>query len=175
MIASSSTDFTRAATPCGGVLPRPAPQHSWLAKFVGTWQTDIEFTAQPDQPPLRSQGRETARLLGAFWLITEGTNDTFPYASRLTLGYDIARDRFVGSWIDSLSGHFWLYEGHLDATGEQLTLNTTGPSPSAPGGIGRFRETIEFITPDRRRFTSAQEGLDGQWTTWLTSHHRRLP
>ena len=45
----------------------------------------------------------------------------------MTLGYDSARQRFVGTFIASMMTHLWVYKGVLNDAGTELTLETEGP------------------------------------------------
>jgi hypothetical protein len=91
----------------------------------------------------------------------------------LTLGYDARKGKYVGTWIDSMGGSLWEYEGALDATGKILTLETEGACPTTPDTLTRFREEIELKGPDRRHFTSFMLGDDGQWITAITIDYTR--
>jgi hypothetical protein len=176
---AASPAATAESTPpagCGemGELPPPQKEHAWLRRFVGEWDAELEMFGAPDQPVMRTKGSEHARMIGGFWVISEGRNDVFPYECRLTLGYDVQRQRYVGTWIDSMSGYLWRYEGNVDASGRVLTLNAEGPFPSMPGGaMTEFREVTEFLGDDHHVFTSSRRGADGQWTPCVRINFRR--
>jgi hypothetical protein len=158
-------------------MPGPAKEHEWLAQLVGEWETEAEAVFEPDQPPLKCKGTESIRAIGGFWVLSEmrgtmpGTN--IPTTGLLTLGYDAEKKKYVGTWVDSMTGHLWTYEGTLDETGKKLTLLTEGPNPVAPGTTAKYRESIEIKGPDHKVFTSAAQGEDGEWHTFMTSHARR--
>ena len=154
-------------------FPPPGKQHAWLQKFVGTWEAEVEATVDPSQPPMKSKGTETSRMVGGFWLIAEGKNEAFPFSYVTTLGYDSSKQKYVGTWVDSMTDYLWTYEGSVDATGKILTMETAGPCPLAPGKILKFRDVTEFKSPDHRIFTSAMQDEDGKWTTILTVNSRR--
>lgn len=152
-------------------MPQPTPEHAWLHRLVGTWELEIEMLL-PGQPPMTTKGTDTSRMVGGFWLVSEGRNLEFPYECRLTLGYDVRKGEYVGTWVDSMSSHLWQYAGTLDASGQVLTLETEGPFPPVPGTLSKFRETTEFITPDHRVFTSARL-IGSRWTPQLRINFRR--
>lgn len=157
-----------------GDLPPPQQEHEWLRRFVGEWDAELEMFGAPDQPAMRTKGSERARMIGGFWVISEGRNDAFPYECRLTLGYDVPRQRYVGTWIDSMSGYLWRYEGNVDASGRVLTLNTEGPFPPMPdGALTQFREVTEFISDDHRVFTSSRRSAGGEWSPCVRINFRR--
>src|SRR5688500_4131390 len=87
------------------VLPAPVKEHEWLKQFVGEWQSDVEITMEPGKPPMKGKGTERTRMLGGFWVVGEGTGEMegmpAPMTSRLTLGYDPQKSKYVGTWVDS--------------------------------------------------------------------------
>lgn len=159
---------------CGGMeAPGPAPQHEWLQQFVGEWESEVEIFMEPGKPPMKTKGAEHARMVGGFWLVSEGRNVEFPYSFMLTLGYDPQRGKYVGTWADTMMPYLWRYEGTVDATGKILTLETEGPAPGSPDRHTKFREVTEFKSREQRQFTSRMLGEDGQWHTILTVNARR--
>jgi hypothetical protein len=88
----------------------------------------------PDQPPVKTTGSQTVRMLGNLWMIGEGEGecpDGTMAKSIITLGYDPEKQRFVGTFIASMMTHLWPYEGTLQ--GDVLTLDSEGPSFSGKG------------------------------------------
>jgi len=159
----------------GGESPFPpaTKEHAWLKRFVGDWKSDVEMVMDPAQPPMKTQGSERLAMFGDYWLLSEGKNDSFPYAFRLTLGFDAQKGKYVGTWIDTMAGYLWTYEGGVDATGDRLTLETEGPWPGSPEKRVKFREVTQFKGNDLRVFTSSR--LEGDtWVTHLTVTARRV-
>jgi hypothetical protein len=156
-------------------MPTPVKEHAWLARFVGEWETEADISCDPSQPPMKCLGTESARMLGGFWLVAQGRSDMggMPFESVLTLGYDPEKQKYVGSWIDSMTGYLWKYEGAVNAAGTILTLDIEGPSPAGPGKLARYKEATEFKSPDHRIFTSSIQGEDGNWTSTVTVNYRK--
>ena len=42
----------------------PTPEHQWLQQMVGEWEFEHECNMGPDQPPMKSHGREVVRQRG---------------------------------------------------------------------------------------------------------------
>lgn len=178
-IMSTATQEKPAASqscPAGQEMPKPLKEHEWLERFAGEWTFEGEASCQPGQSPVRFSGRDSARMIGGFWLVSQGKGDSkeMSYESLLTLGYDPEKEKYVGSWRDSMSAWLWRYEGTVDAGGAVLTLETEGPSPQDFDARAKFREVTEFKSPDHRVFTSSVLGGDGQWKTVVTIHFRRV-
>jgi hypothetical protein len=155
---------------------KPEKEHAWLQKLVGNWTSEMECVMGPDQPPMKSKGAESVRSIGGLWTLGEGTGempDGGKMTSMMTLGYDPARQRFVGTFIASMMTHMWKYEGTLDASGKVLTLDTEGPGMSGDGKMMKYKDIITFVDNDRRTLTSRIQGEDGEWTEFMTVHYRR--
>jgi hypothetical protein len=92
----------------------------------------------------------------------------------MTLGFDPQKKKFVGSFIASIMTYLWTYEGELDSSGKVLTLNAEGPDMSSPDGkMGKYKDTIEFVSDDHRTLTSHMRAPDGQWVKFMEAHYRR--
>lgn len=158
-------------------FPKPSPEHAWLQQLVGEWDAETEAYMAPDQPPVKLKGTESIRSVGGFWTVSEikSTMLDQPFTGNLTLGYDTDKKEYVGTWVDSMTGRLWNYQGKLDAAANTLTLETEGACPLSPGKVTKFREVIELKSPDHKVFSSFMLGEDGQWIPTMTSHSQRKP
>jgi predicted enzyme related to lactoylglutathione lyase len=165
----------RAADPPIPEMPKPVKDHEWLKNLVGEWDCECEIFMEPGKPPVKAKSSESARMLGGFWVLTDGKGEIMgmPMMSQMTLGYDPDKKKFVGTWVDNMSSYLWHYTGSLDADGKKLTLDAEGPCPMAPGKMSKFKETIELKGKDQKSFTSQILGDDGKWTVMVKSNSRR--
>jgi len=146
----------------------------WLERMVGDWRSEGEMSGEPGEEPVRDEGTETVRPLGA-WVVCEGQSETDRSAqSMMTLGFDPEKQRFVGTFISTMMATLWIYEGELDPSGNALVLRSEGPSFTREGEMGQYRDVIEFSDDDHRTFTSSQLDEDGGWRTYMTAHYRRV-
>ena len=153
--------------------PQILTQHRWLERLAGEWMESSEAVAAP---PSNSTWTETVRSIGGLWVASEGrgmTPDGTPGETVLTLGYDPARDRYVGTWIGSMMTYMWIYEGSLDPTGNVLTLDCEGPDFWNEGKLGRYRDIITFIDDDHRSLTAVVQKEDGSWEKFMETHYWR--
>ncbi len=152
-------------------MPAPQQEHQWLQQFVGEWTTEAEMTMGPDQV-FRSTGSESVRAVGGHWVVSDITGDSpmGPMHGVMTLGFDPEKDKFIGTWIDSMTSHLWVYEGTLDSTGKVLTLSTVGPDmmDPTPGKTANYRDVIEIKNPNTRVLTSSAQDANGEWQTFGT-------
>lgn len=146
-------------------------EHRWLERLVGEWTSEMEGAAQPGEPPLKHTGTESVRSLGGAWVLCEGQGEMG--GTVMTLGYDPAKQRFVGTFVGSMMTHMWVYEGELDAAQRVLTLDTEGPSFTDEGKTAKYRDSIEWRSDDHRVLTSRYLGEDGEWREFMTAHYRR--
>lgn len=161
------------------MMPEIQQQHKWLQRLVGTWDMEGECMTGPDQPSMKSRGREVVRSLGGLWTIGEGVGQMpggGEMHSVMTLGYNPQRKRFVGTFIASVMTHLWLYEGSLDAGCSVLTLDCKGPNmmPGAdPGELVPYQDIIEFVDDNHRILRSRAPGPDGRWMQFMEAHYHR--
>ncbi len=156
-------------------LPPPLQQHRWLAQWLGEWTFEAVAKGPPGRPDERCGGREHVRPLGDLWVVCEGRG-AMPgggeAATLMTVGFDPARGRFVGTWCGSMMAHLWIYDGELDPGGRILTLAARGPSFTGEG-MAEYRDAIEVVSGDERVLTSSVQDADGTWQPFMTARYRR--
>ena len=156
-------------------FPKPTKEHRWLHQFVGEWESDAEASMGPGQPPMKCQGTIDAKMLGGFWLVSESKTVMMgtPIQAVQTIGYDPAKGKYIGAWVDSVTSYMWTYEGTVDRTGKTLTLEAEGPNLMLEGKLAKFRDEYEFKSKDHIVARSSMQGDDGKWMTFMTSDIRR--
>lgn len=156
------------------MFAKPQVEHQWLEKLVGSWE--FEHACQmPDGTKSTTPGEMQCRMLGGLWLIMESSgqsDDGEPWSSIMTLGFDPAIDRYVGTFLGSMMANIWSYQGVLDSTNKRLPLDTQGPKFDG-SGVCPYRDTIEWIESDRWLFTSQMQLDDGQWVQFMEGLHVR--
>ncbi|MCC6509458.1 MAG: DUF1579 domain-containing protein [Pirellulaceae bacterium] len=164
------------ATAQGPEFPGPEKEHALLKQFAGQWTTQSEGKMGPDSPPMQCKGTMSSRMLGGFWVVNELRGDMAgqPMTAIQTIGYDPAKKKYVGTWVDNMMNHMWKYEGSVDAAGKTLTLEADGPNYMAAGKMTKFRDAYEFKSADHIRATSSMLGEDGKWVTFMTGDMRRV-
>ena len=155
-------------------LPGPVKEHEWLHQFVGEWESDMESAMGPGQPAMKCKGTMNSRMLGGFWVISESKADMMGQTMNgiQTIGYDPAKKKYVGTWVDNMMNLMWQYEGSVDSTGKILTLEAEGPNFMAEGKTTKFRDAYEFKSKDHIVATSSMLA-DGKWMTFMNGNIRR--
>lgn len=156
-------------------MPKPLKEHQWLQKFTGDWETTSEMQMEPGKPAIKGTGKETAKMLGGFWVTSHGTGEimgtTMNYV--MTLGYDAEKKKFVGTMIDSMTSKMWKYEGTVSEDGNTLTLETEGPCPMRGGMMTEFKDITQFTGDGTRTFSSMFKDEDGKWVTIFKGEAKR--
>lgn len=156
---------------------KPVNEHQWLKHFVGNWECRFEAPPAPGKPAIKSGGTLQAQMLGELWVVNELKMDMMGTEMRCfqTIGYNVEKKKYVGTWVDSAMNHMWHYEGSVDSTGKILTLEAEGPSFTTPGKMAMFRDAYELKSADQIVATSSVLGEDGKWTVFMTGSMTRLP
>src|SRR5262245_1959337 len=94
-------------------MPAPTNEHKWLERFVGDWVCDVSIYMAPGKPPMKAKATETFKKIGGFWVVGEGKGEMagMKHNHVFTVGYDVNKKKYVGTWIDSNVGTMWQYEG----------------------------------------------------------------
>jgi hypothetical protein len=153
--------------------PEATAEHAWLRQLVGVWDVAADVTGEEaaGAPEMEMRLVEKVEALGDYWIVSQLSADFggIPFRSRMTVGWDPAKGRFVATWVDTLSTYLWVYDGELDAARKTLTFEAVGPSPMDPAAATRFRDVTEFDGPDLRRNSSWIQGPDGEWSLLMRS------
>jgi hypothetical protein len=157
-------------------FPWMSKEHKWLQQLVGEWAYESEGIVDPSQPPVKSQGTESARALGGIWLVAESNSKApngAPMKGILTLGYEPEKKKYVATFISSGMTRLWTYEGSLDETEKILTLESEGPDPSTPGKSTKYKDVYQIKGTDHWVITSSILAADGKWFRYATANYWR--
>lgn len=156
--------------------PKPAaPQkeHEWLKQLEGEWVTEADFVMAPGQKPEKSKGTESSKSLGGLWVVSELKMECMgeTMTGLMTVGYDTAKKKYVGTWVCSACDQKFEYVGSV--SDRTLTLETEGPNPADPKKTVKMKDVIELKDKDTKTFTSFMQGEDGKWVTFMTLTAKR--
>lgn len=157
---------------------KPGAEHQWLQRLVGEWSFETVADAEPGKPSAKMTGTESVRSIDGMWVLCEGRGDAGECSmgsTVMTLGFDPAKGKYVGTFIGSTMPFLWIYEGALADAGARLALSAAGPSFAVEGAMANYRDTIEFVDDDHRILSSEIEGEGGVWRPFMKMHYRRQP
>jgi hypothetical protein len=106
-------------------IPKPTKEHRVFRSEVGVWDAIVKTFMSPDGKATESKGTEVNRLLpGGLWLVSDfkGEFAGQPFQGRGQYGYDTAKKKYVGTWVDTMSTSLLIMEGTYDEAMKMLTL-----------------------------------------------------
>lgn len=162
------------ATPEMPPMPKPTDEHRWLQQLVGDWTFSGE--CQTPEGSMPQSGRQTIRPFGDLWLQIESENEAGGEVMRsiITLGYDPASAKFVGSFIATMMTHFWVYEGVRQPDGKTLPLKCKGPRFDGAPGLADYEDVITIIAKDTYELRGRVKQDDGTWVDFMTTRYTRV-
>jgi len=151
--------------------PQPGPHHQVLQKDVGTWDAEVVIHPGPGAPSIPSKGMAHSRLAcGGLWLISEFKNETTGFEGHGIFGYDPAKGKYVGTWIDPMRTFLAVYEGSYDPASRTMTMWV---ETDVQGKHLRWREVTETLDPDTQVWHQFMSGPDGKDFETMTVTYRR--
>ena len=114
-------------------MPQPTAEHTLLMDHVGNWKIACKFFMEPGQPPMEAQATESVEKVGEFWTLSKYQCDMMgmPFVGTGCLGYDPYKERYVGTWIDSLTTELAVMTGEMDLDGNTLIMRWTARDPDS--------------------------------------------
>jgi hypothetical protein len=138
-----------------GMFPKPSPEHAVLARDEGTWSFKQKMLDPATMAWTESSGVETIKMdCGGLWQCSEfdcqaGANKGF--RGRGTVGYDVARKQYVGTWVDATTTAPFYLTGAYDAAKKKMVMDAIGSDPQ--GGELKMKMTTTFVDEKRRTFS----------------------
>lgn len=144
--------------------PALTEHHKVLADEVGTWTAEMKIYVPGLPEPLSGTGSETNRAIGdGLWIISDfkSTIEGQPFEGHGTFGYDSAKEKYVGTWIDSMTSSIAFMEGTYDEATKTFTYHAEMPGPD--GAMVRTKMTTTTQEDGSRLFVTYT--ADGEeWT-----------
>lgn len=140
----------------------PGPQHEQFKRLAGSWTTSTKSWYPNPNEASTSKGKSRFTLLmGGRYLRQDFRNqfDGEPFQGMGILGYDNAKKKYVGIWIDNHGTGIMHSEGSYDK--KTKTMTETGVS-SSPIGDMKFKMVTEYKEDDKFVFTMYEVKSDGE-------------
>lgn len=142
----------------------PGDIHKMMAKWDGTWNSDITMWMQPGAPEQKSKGTVVNKMI--FNGLYEESNHTgnmmgMPFNGKSTMGYDVHKKEFVSTWIDNMGSGIMVLRGPWDEATKTMTLKgkTTDPGTTAEMEV---RETFKIIDDNTQQMEMFMLMPDGK-------------
>ncbi len=123
-----------------GQMMSPSEEHKILKNDVGEWDCEMKiWMAGPDAEPMVTKGSEVNKMFSDFWLISEfkASFGGQPFEGRAILGYDPAKKKYIGTWLDTMNPYMSRMEGDYDASSKTLTMMMNGTGPDGKPTRGK--------------------------------------
>lgn len=155
---------------------KPEAAQVWLQQFAGEWKSKTKSEPIGDHPATEKAGKMSSKMLGGFWIINRmaAVAGGFKFQAIQTIGYDPAKKKYVGTWIDSMMNYMWHYEGAVDSSGRKLELIAEGPNMIGGKGLATYRDSYEFKSADHIIARSEVKDENGEWKTFMTGNLSRI-
>jgi len=170
MLTISQWSLSSAQEP---TLDQMQPEHKLLERLAGEWYFEKEYVpADGSKPEILGTGTISAVSVGGFFADSRWSGKVYgaDYQASQSLGYDIKQKKYTGSWIDSTMSYRWELSGTIDEKSQELTISTSGPSPT--GGTCTFRERYQFKSKDSITIIGEMQQGD-KWVPFITTQLTR--
>ena len=143
---------------CGvtfGQMPQATKEHKILKKEEGTWNATmkihVDMAGNPIPEPMVMKGKETNRMLGDLWIVSdfEGDFGGMAFKGHGVFGYDAKAKRYSGSWVDSMTPTVSHMSGTYDAEKKTMTYETRGMGPDGKPMLGK--NVVVYTDKDNRK------------------------
>jgi Protein of unknown function (DUF1579) len=159
------------------MMEKPQTEHEILQNLVGNWKV-LGECSMPDGSVDKNESTVSFKSIGGLWVVGEGQMpgpEGLDMATIMTLGYDPALGRFVGTFIASCMTKLWVYSGGVyNAAAKKLVLEATGPRCDGKPGEAPYQDTIEFVNENQFVLSSQMQGDDGKWFSFMKAVHHRV-
>ena len=120
-----------SATTAAAQFPTASKEHEILKLEDGKWEAAVTMFMGPTgpyDPPHKSKGKESNRMIGDFWIVSDFSGDFegMAFTGHGQFGYDAGKKKYVGTWIDSFSPNVTKMVGTYDADKKTMTYETSG-------------------------------------------------
>jgi len=113
-------------------LGTPGTPHKLLDRMTGSWNTKTTSCTEAGKPPVESTGTcKQEMVLGGRFLHQEFAGDMMgaPFTGIGVTGYDNHKNKYVSTWMDSMSTAIYYFEGTADPDGRTITQECLGDDP----------------------------------------------
>lgn len=187
------TNETTAASPAGQMdgaemmakmmeLSKLNENHKLLGDLSGTWNYKVKFWMAPGAPPNESKGTAVRKPTfdGRYYILNvtgkmempgaDGKMKSMEFKGMSIEGYDNAKQKFIGTWIDNMGTGIMLSEGTYDPATKTFTY--TADTEMMPGMKTKVRETVKIVDKDHHDFEFYEDHGSGETKTMEINYTR---
>ncbi len=148
----------------------PTEHHEHLKFDVGKWTGSMTMTVPGSDEPMTMEVKETNTMVqGGLWLIS--TFEAGPFVGRGQFGYDPAKKKYVGTWIDNMSPHLNIMQGNLNKDKSEMVMTFTGVNQQT-GKPQEMKNVTTRPSDDERKFVMYAKTGD-KWEKSFEINYKR--
>ncbi len=140
----------------------PGEPHKKLAPMAGKWATTTTMWMAPGQPPTEAKGTAEAKwILGGRYLemVHHSSMMGQPFEGRSLDGYDNQTQRYVNTWVDTMSTGPMITYGKVEGNGLTYTGEYIDPMTNQKMSS---RSVLSWIDKDTFKYEAFMAGPDGK-------------
>lgn len=161
---SVPADDTAKQMEAWAALAKTNEHHERLKRMAGEYDVESEMVMQPGAPPQKSKGKHKATMImGGRYLLGEFTGEMMGQTFRgagLT-GYDNAKKKYFGTWIDDMGTGMMVAEGTCSPDGKVMTLKGEYDDPMT-NQKHKYRWVTTVVSDDKHVFEWFDGDKDGK-------------
>lgn len=149
-------------------------EHQLLKRFEGGWNFEkLTVPSDNSKPEKLGSGEINGEMLGELFVVCRWTGVVYgaDFAAVQTFGFDVEKNEYSGTWIDSIMNYRWQFHGPFDPKTNELTVVASGPDPN--GATTQFRERYHFQSADSIKIV-AEMLQDEKWVAFMTTELTRM-
>lgn len=137
-------------------FPTASDEHKVLKKEEGKWDAKITMLygpAGPFEEPMVSEGKESNRMIGDFWIVSDfsGNFSGMEFNGHAQFGYDAEKEKYFGTWVDSFSPNITKMVGTYDEETKTMTYESSGTGMD--GNPSKGKNVVFYESDDKRTMT----------------------
>jgi hypothetical protein len=166
-------------------MAQPGENHKLLAHSVGNWSLKVKMWNNGDTNSAPMESSATAKvkeILGGRFFASEvsgkmempgadGKMTQTEFKGTGIEGYDNAKKKFVGSWVDNMSTSILMAEGDYDAAAKVFTFHAE--VAYGPGVKVKVREVVKIVDDDHHTFEWFEDRGAGEIKTMQIEYTRQ--
>lgn len=124
-------------------VPEPTEQHAKVVKGAGEYEGTITMM-MPGSEPMQAPCTETVTAIGELWTVSHFEMEFMgqPFEGSSIFGYDPEKEKFVGTWIDSMTPKLTVMEGDWDAGKKAFVMHYEMADPMTGGTVDMRNEHV---------------------------------
>jgi hypothetical protein len=142
-----------------------------LENDVGVWDVEMEIHPGPGAAPILLTATATNRMVGGRWLVGDHRADS-GFEGHGVYGWDDAKGKYVGSWVDSMQTSIARSEGEWDPATRTMTFVV---EVNHDGRIVTYREVTEHRDDGTTVYHNLVPTPDGGEFEMIRATYRRRP